>query len=91
MCVCVHVHVRVYIYIYGTPQSPHLSCSGGIISKVNSTPVSRVRVHKRRCNREKPRFILLNFLQFLNFPTAFSVLSLNQLSTTIGHEAVFCG
>ena len=47
-----------------------------ITSKVNSIPVSRVRVRKRRCNREKPRFILLKFLQFLNFPQLF-VLSLN--------------
>ena len=50
---------------------PPPSCSGGITSKVNSTPVSRVRVHKRHCNREKPRFILLKFLQFLNFPQLF--------------------
>ena len=45
----------MYIYIWYPPQSPHLSCSG-ITSNANSTLVSRVRVHNRRCNRENPKF-----------------------------------
>ena len=57
----VYIYIYMYIYIYGPPpERPHLSCSGGFSSKVNSTPVSRVRVHKGRCNRENLDLYFLN-------------------------------
>ena len=68
----VYIYIYMYIYIYGPPpERPHLSCSGGFSSKVNSTPVSRVRVHKGRCNRENLDLYFLNSYQFLNFPQLF--------------------
>ena len=36
------MYMCIYIYMVPPPQSPHLSCSGGITSKVNSSPLSRV-------------------------------------------------